>query len=98
MKIGLASDHRGVDLKEKIKKYLLEQNYEVIDYGTDTYDSVDYPKYAFILGKSLQNKNIDLGIAICATGIGMSIALNKVKGVMCAKIDSKKSDIYFSTL
>ncbi len=94
MKIGLASDHRGINLKNKIKKYLESKNYEIIDYGTDTEENVDYTKYAFILGESIKDKQIDLGIAICGTGIGMSIALNKVKNVMCAKISNKEEAYY----
>lgn len=89
MRIGIVSDHRGVKLKEQIKNKLIKNNYLVEDYGTNNYESVDFPKYAFILGEKLKNKEIDFGIAICGTGIGMSIALNKVKGVMCAKIDNK---------
>lgn len=94
-KIGIVSDHRGVDLKEKIKKYLLNKNYQVEDYGTNSYESVDYPKYALLLGENLKEQKVDLGIAICGTGIGMSIALNKVKKVMCAKIDNI-NDAYYA--
>ena len=89
MKIGIASDHRGYVLKKEIIKEL-ENEYEIIDFGTDSEERVDYPDYAFKLGKAIQNKDIDLGIAICGTGIGISIALNKVKGVLCAKISNKE--------
>lgn len=84
--IGIASDHAGYDLKEKIKKELKE--YEIIDYGTMVNTSVDYPDYAFKIGESIANKGIKLGILICKTGIGMSIACNKVRGVRCAKVDN----------
>lgn len=94
MKIGIVSDHRGVKLKKQIKEYLTKKNYIVEDYGTNDSEQVDFPQYAFILGDNLNNKNVDLGIAICGTGIGMSIALNKVKGVMCAKIDNIKDAKY----
>lgn len=86
MKIGIASDHRGYRSKNILKDSLY--NYEVIDYGTDTEDSVDFPVYAKKLGTALQNGEIDLGIAICGTGIGMSIVLNKMKGVYCAKVST----------
>lgn len=88
MKIGLANDHRGYPLKEKIKKYLVKKGYEVEDYGTNSSESVDYTDYAFRIGESVVKKEIDLGIVICGTGIGISIACNKVKGVRCAKVDT----------
>ncbi len=88
MKIGLANDHGGYKLKTKIEKHLKKKGYEVIDYGSDSISSVDYPEYAFKIGKSIINKDIDYGIVICGTGIGISIACNKVKGIRCAKVDS----------
>ena len=89
MKIGIASDHRGVILKEKIKKYLNDR-YQIIDYGTNSIESVDYPQYAYKIGESVRDNKIDLGILICGTGIGMSIACNKVKKVRCAKVTTKE--------
>ena len=83
MTIGLASDHRGYKAKKFLKDSLYK--YDVIDYGTDTEDSVDFPVYAKKLGTAIQNGEVDLGIAICGTGIGMSIALNKMNGIYCAK-------------
>lgn len=88
MKIGIASDHRGVYLKSVLIEYLEHSGYEVINYGTDTTSSVDFPDYAFLLGEGVKKKKVDLGIAICGTGIGMSIALNKIKGIYCAKISN----------
>lgn len=88
MKIGVCSDHRGVYMKEKILQYLEHEGYEIVDYGTDSTESADFPEYAYKLGMSLARKKIDRGIAICGTGIGMSIALNKIKGVYCAKVNS----------
>ena len=88
MKVGIASDHRGVYLKTELVEYLEHNGYEVINYGTDTMESVDFPKYAFKLGEAITKKKVDVGIAICGTGIGMSIALIKVKGVYCAKISN----------
>ena len=90
MKIGIVSDHRGYKLKIKIVKYLKHKKYEVIDYGTNSTDLVDYPDYAIKLGEEYNNKSFDYGIAICANGVGMSIACNKVKGIRCAKINNSK--------
>lgn len=90
MKIGIASDHRGYELKEKLKEALIKENYEVIDYGTNSKESTDYPDYAFILGENVVNKNVDYGVAICGSGIGISIACNKVRGVRCAKVTTKE--------
>lgn len=95
MRIGIANDHRGVDAKEIISKYLIEKGYGVVNYGTDTKEAVDFPDYAHKLGKGILNKEVDLGIAICGTGIGMSIALNKMKGIYCAKV-SKESEATLS--
>lgn len=86
MKIGIASDHRGVKLKEKIINYLHENEISCINYGTDSDESVDYVDYAIKIGNAINNKEIDLGILICGTGIGMSIAANKIKGIRCARV------------
>lgn len=86
--IGIASDHAGYELKEKVKNYLNGLDYQVIDYGTMVDTSVDYPDYAFKVGESIASKGIQLGILVCKTGIGMSIACNKVRGVRCAKVDN----------
>ena len=91
MTIGLASDHRGYKAKKFLKDSLYI--YDVIDYGTDTENSVDFPIYAKKLGTAIQNGEVDLGIAICGTGIGMSITLNKMKGVYCAKVSNESEAI-----
>ena len=88
MKIGITNDHRGVTSKEYLVAYLTQMGYDVVNYGTNTTDAVDFPDYAYKLGKGVLNKEVDLGIAICGTGIGMSIALNKMKGIYCAKVSS----------
>jgi ribose 5-phosphate isomerase B len=88
MKIGIASDHRGIFLKARLAEYLEHQGHKVVDYGTDLVDSADFPEYAFKLGKGILKKEVTYGIAICGTGIGMSIALNKMKGIYCAKISN----------
>lgn len=87
MKLGFASDHRGFKLKEELIKYFAN-DYEIIDCGTNLNDSCDYPVYAYKLGKLIVNKEIDFGIAICGSGIGISIACNKIKGVYCAKVSN----------
>lgn len=89
MKIGLTNDHRGVKVKQFLTGYLSDLGYNVIDYGTDSEESTDFPDHAKKLGLGIINREADLGIAICGTGIGMSIALNKMKGIYCAKVSSK---------
>jgi len=86
MKLGIASDHRGYHLKEKIKEAI--ENIEIVDFGTDSEESCDYPDYAFKLGEAVAKKEVDYGIAICGSGIGISIACNKVKGIRCAKVSN----------
>lgn len=86
--IGIASDHAGYDVKEILINYLKELGYNVNDYGTYVNESVDYPDYAFKVGEAVSNKGINKGILICKTGIGMSVACNKVIGVRCAKVDN----------
>lgn len=87
MIIAIASDHRGYRLKEELKKEL-SKNYKILDIGTNSTESVDYPFYGIKLGETINAKEADFGIAICGTGIGISIAANKVKGIMCAKINT----------
>lgn len=89
MKIGIANDHGGYKLKKELMDKLKEKGYTVIDYGSISEERVDYPEYAFKLCHGVISNEIDFGIAICKTGIGMSIACNKVKGIRCAKIDNK---------
>ena len=86
MKIGIASDHRGYNTKELLKEVM--SSYEIVDYGTDSEESTDFPIYAKKLGNGILSGEVDYGIAICGTGIGMSIALNKMKGIYCAKVCS----------
>lgn len=88
MKIGIACDHHGVEIKNNLTNFLISKGYNVIDYGTNSTEMVDYPDYAFKIGKSVVNKEIDYGILLCNTGIGMSIACNKVRGVRCAKVSN----------
>ncbi len=89
MKLGFASDHRGYALKEELIKYF-EKRYEIVDCGTNSDNSCDYPVYAYKLGKLINNQEINFGIAICGSGIGISVACNKIKGVYCAKVSNKE--------
>lgn len=89
MKIGIACDHHGVKLKSKIIKYLNSKGYEVINFGTDTTESVDYTDYAFKIGNAIQNNEINYGFLICGTGIGMCMAANRMKNVRCARVFNK---------
>lgn len=91
MRIGIASDHRGYKLKEQLKHML---DYEFIDYGTYSEESCDYPDFAFKLGEAVRDNKVDFGVAMCGSGIGISIACNKVKGIRCAKVDNEEDAIY----
>jgi ribose 5-phosphate isomerase B len=90
MKIAIGSDHAGFKLKEEIKKFLEEKGMEVVDFGTHSEERVDYPDYALPLAESVSRGEEDFGILICGTGIGMSIAANKVKGIRASLV----SDVY----
>lgn len=86
MKIALGCDHGGINLKETIKKYLMDKNIKVEDFGTYSSDSVNYPEYALKVSTAVAAKDCDLGILCCGTGIGMSIAANKCKGIRAAVV------------
>ncbi len=88
MKIGITNDHRGYQKKQFLTNYLEELGYTIINYGSDSEESVDFPDYAKKLGDGVINNEVNLGIAICGTGIGMSIALNKMHGIYCAKVST----------
>ena len=84
MKIAIACDHGGFALKEEIKKYLISEGIEVIDLGTNSAESVDYPIYGKLCGEAVASGKADRGIACCSTGIGISMVANKVKGIRCS--------------
>lgn len=94
MKVGIASDHRGLALKNDLIKYLLSLNITVIDYGTDNKESCDYPDFAFRVGEEVSKGKVEKGILICGSGIGMSMAANKVKGIRCAHVSTIKETYY----
>jgi ribose 5-phosphate isomerase B len=84
MKIAIGADHAGYHLKEKIKEFLLSKGYQVIDFGTDSTASTDYPLFAREVALAIQRGEAQQGILICGTGIGMCITANKFKGVYAA--------------
>ena len=84
VKVGIGSDHGGYELKESIKEYLTEEGIQFIDYGTNSLESVDYPDYGRAVAEAVINKEVDKGILICGTGIGISITANRIKGIRCA--------------
>lgn len=86
MKIGFGADHGGYILKDYIMKGLEGSGHELVDFGVNSGDSVDYPDYAKAVAEKVADKSLDLGIVICGTGIGIGIAANKVKGIRCALI------------
>lgn len=84
MKIAIASDHRGIQVKKRILRQLVELGQEVIDFGPAAQDSVDYPDYAAKVANAITQHEVDRGILICGSGIGMSIAANRFAGVRAA--------------
>ena len=90
MKIGIGNDHRGIELKNRIIKYLNEKHIDYINYGCDVKDNTDYVDYALKVCNGINNHEVDLGILICGTGIGMSIAANKVKNIIAAKVNTPR--------
>ncbi len=84
MKIGLGSDHGGFELKKEIADHLKKKGIDCEDYGTHTKDSCDYPEYGYKVAAAVIAGECDLGIVVCGTGIGISLAANKVDGIRCA--------------
>jgi ribose 5-phosphate isomerase B len=91
MKIAIACDHGALSLKNNLRDYLAGKGYEVKDFGTHTLDSCDYPDYVKPAAQAVANGECDRGIVLCSTGIGVSIAANKVKGVRCALLSDLMS-------
>ncbi len=91
MKIAIASDHGGFELKGVIIEHLTKKGYEVINLGTDSADSVDYSDYAEKCAAEVLDKRVDFGIVVCGTGIGISIAANKINGIRCALCHSPET-------
>ena len=91
MKIAMACDHGGLELKENIKKHLEQRGFEVADFGTYSKDSCDYPDYARPAAEAVASGECERGILVCTTGIGVCITANKVKGVRCALLSDPVS-------
>lgn len=86
MKIAIGCDHGGINLKQSVIDAIVEHGDQYVDYGTFSTESVDYPVYAALAAKSVVGGETDLGILICGTGIGMSIAANKIHGIRCGHV------------
>ena len=86
MKIAIASDHGGFEQKEPLRAHLLERGYEVVDFGPETSERVDYPDYAASVARAVAAGDVAYGILLCGTGIGMAIAANKVDGIRAANV------------
>lgn len=84
MKIAIANDHAATEMKRQVVAYLREQGHEIINYGTDSTESVDYADYAKPVALDVQQKKVDFGILICGTGVGISLAANKIAGIRAA--------------
>ena len=83
MIIAIASDHGGFQLKKQVREHLVERGYKVVDLGTDSEESVAYPLFGKACAEAVASHKADLGVVCCGTGIGISIAANKVKGIRC---------------
>ncbi len=83
MKIVIANDHAAVELKQEIASFIEELGHEVVNIGTDSHDSCDYPEYGKKAADMVASGQVDLGVLICGTGVGISLAANKVKGIRC---------------
>ncbi|HSG33789.1 MAG TPA: ribose 5-phosphate isomerase B [Sphingomonadaceae bacterium] len=91
MKIVIASDHAAVALKAELAEWLLEQGHEVNDLGPNSTDSVDYPDYGYALAEVISSGGAERGVALCGTGIGISIAVNRLPKVRCARVSEPLS-------
>jgi len=91
MRIALAADHAGYELKDSLAVWLSEAGHEIIDLGTNGPESVDYPEYGARLGEAIASGRAERGIAICGSGIGISIAANRNPGCRCARVDDPLS-------
>lgn len=94
MKIAIGSDHAGFVLKEQLRDRLKSQGHDVVDYGTNSTDSVDYPDFAEKVGDAVVDGSAEKGILVCASGVGMSIAANKINGIRAALGTSEEEVSY----
>jgi ribose 5-phosphate isomerase B len=91
VRVALGSDHAGYELKEALKRDLVADGHQVVDFGTDSTESTDYPDYAVRVGEAVADGTADRGVLVCNTGIGMAIAANKVLGVRAAQALDEES-------
>lgn len=91
MRIAIASDHAAFDLKARVREWLIEEGHEVADLGTDSPDSVDYPDYGYKLADVVADGTAERGVALCGSGIGISISVNRNPGVRCALVSEPLS-------
>ncbi len=95
MKLVIATDHRGVEFKKELIRILkAECDFDIVDESPDNYPRDDYPDFAFRVGKAVSTEDDTFGVLVCSTGIGMSIAANKVKGIRCALVNSMRDAKY----
>lgn len=90
MRVAIGSDHAGYEMKQHLIERLRQADYDVTDFGTHSTESVDYPDYAAAVASAILDDQVDRGIVVCGTGVGVAIAANKVKGIRAAQA----SDIY----
>ncbi len=93
MKIAVGADHRGYELKEKLKRFLEAEGHEVADFGADSAESCDYPRIGYDVARSVSKGESERGLLICMSGIGMSIVANKVPGIRAAMCDSAEEAV-----
>ena len=91
MRIAIASDHAAVDLKSALREWLIDQGHEVADLGPDSHDSVDYPDYGYKLANVVAEGTAERGVALCGSGIGISISVNRIAGARCALVSEPLS-------
>src|SRR5580765_252304 len=91
MRIALSADHAGVDLKDLLADWLREQGHDIIDLGTNSHESVDYPHYGALLAEALADGRAERGITVCGSGIGVAIAANRNPACRCAQVDEPLS-------
>jgi ribose 5-phosphate isomerase B len=91
MRIAIASDHAAVELKAVLREYLIELGHEVADLGPETADRVDYPDYGYKLAEVVADGTVERGVALCGSGIGISIAVNRNPACRCARVDDPLS-------
>lgn len=91
MRIALAADHAGFPLKQELADWLRDQGHEVLDLGTNSGESVDYPEYGAMLARAIAANEADRGVAVCGSGIGISIAINRNPACRCARVDEPLS-------